>query len=289
MLPRAVLGVLSAIPRFFVHPTMRPDTTRALMQEATDPAHAHLSWPVGAPLRDAHNAHRVNTPLEMEQALRREYNFLEGDIRLEGGLRGIPGLGRFREPIMAHDLPRTDGMTLREWLRIGEASGRGLKLDVKQAATVSGIIREVGRHNIPQERIIFNADVVRGPGGSRFLIHLENLLQDRSCSLDDVKALRAAFPRATIALGTTSGKQPAGTCYTDDQLLQLIEFATQIGGPVIFPLRAELVTPAVVRMLKPHGGVAIWNNPKTYKPRDIDADIQRFRQMGVDSMIDLRQ
>ena len=61
-----------------------------------------------------------------------------------------------------------------------------------------------------------------------------------------------------------------------------------MGGPVTFPLRAEFVTPEVVETLKPHGTVSIWNDPKTFLPEDKALAAKRFREMGVDGMIDLR-
>ena len=55
-----------------------------------------------------------------------------------------------------------------------------------------------------------------------------------------------------------------------------------------FPLRAEFVTPQVVARLKPHGSVSIWNDPRSYVPDDEELETRRFREMGVDGMIDLR-
>ncbi len=70
----------------------------------------------------------------------------------------------------------------------------------------------------------------------------------------------------------------------------MIAIADRVGGPVLFPLRAEFVTPEIVERLSPHGDVSIWNSPRTHRlqPSEVEAETQRFRDMGVTGVIDLR-
>lgn len=222
-------------------------------------------------LSRARNAHRTNTPAELAAALRGPYDFLEGDVFLEHRLRWLPG-----EAVMDHDPQKADGMTLDEWLAVGAASGRGLKLDIKQAAAIPEVIRRVKAHGIPAQRLILNVQL---PGGG--LARLFDPLLKLTPDDRDFQALRAAFPGATIAL---TPQAP----YTPEVLAAAVKQARRLGGPVMFPLRAELITPAVVAALAPAGRIAAWNDPKTYAPRDLAAERRRLQGLGVDGMIDLR-
>ena len=127
---------------------------------------------------------------------------------------------------------------------------------------------------------MFNIDAVTGPGGSGV-----------NASPDEVRRLREAFPDAHIAIGAKTGGTSDGTTYTEAQVSEMIALAEDVGGSVFFPLRAELVTPQIVERLEEHGAVSIWNSPRTYEldgPEAIAADEQRFRDMGVTGVIDLR-
>lgn len=288
--PAGGVGVadLCDVTRFFFHPPVEPSTGRELAQEAADPTRSHLRWRSGAPLSEARNAHNTNTPEEMLEALQGDYNFFEGDVHLEAAMRGLPLVDRWREPIMAHDPNDVHGLTFREWLDLAETCGRGIKIDIKQAAAIPKIVEEVKRRNLPEERLIFNADVIRGPGArARWKLFLGRLVMDKTAEKEDLRFLRREFPRATIAVGAYTGGQPAGTSYTAKQLDQLAEWADELGGPITFPLRAEFITPEVVARLKPHGTVSAWNDPSTYRPDPVQ-ETARLRALGVDGMIDLR-
>lgn len=261
----------------------------ALFEDARHPSQTPHRWRDGAPISMAHNAHYTNTPEELEDGLTADFNFLEGDVWLEGAFRQIPLLDHFREPIMAHGPKDVDGLSLGEWLDVAKESGKGIKIDVKQSAAIPKIIKEVKKRNLPDERLIFNADVAFGPGiekDAKFRIF--DLATDFSTSRKEMRELREAFPQATLGIGLYTKKQPAGTRYTTEQLDDAIDFAGSVGGPVTFPLRAEFVTPQVVARLKPHGSVSIWNDPRSYLPDDEELETRRFREMGVDGMIDLR-
>lgn len=255
----------AARDRLFPHDELSDEERDNLLELASTTA-ADEAGAAELPLNEQHNAHHSNTPEEMREALEGDYQWMEGDIR--------------RDPaIMAHDW-QSDGLSLRDWLAIGKESGRGLKLDIKEGESVDSVIEELQRADIPQDRLILNADVMAGPGGS-----------GRNISPEQLQQLRDAFPEATIAIGAKTGRTPEGTTYTEAQVEEMISLAEQIGGPVMFPLRAELVTPEIVERLSAHGTVAIWNDPSTY-PLSSDADIeaaeQRFRDMGVTGIIDLR-
>ena len=271
--------------KFLAHPAL-PARTR---QQLLDKTPSDPGWHSGDPLSSVRHCHFTNTPEEMADGLTHDYNFIEGDVRLEWGARRLPLLDRWREPIMAHDLGHVDGLTLNEWLDIGKASGLGLKLDVKQAAALPKILHEVKQHQIPDDFLIFNGDVTPGPGGPRPLsLKAANLAMDLTLDREDLQSIRRQFPQALISLGAYTGAQPPDTSYTPEQLHQLSDLADQVGGPISFPLRAEFVTPEVVETLKPHGAVSIWNDPISWSPHDLEAETRRFRAMGVDGMIDLR-
>lgn len=241
-------------------------------------------------MSDVRHCHFTNTPNEMKRGLTNHYNFIEGDVRLEGVVRNLPVLDHWREPIMAHDPANVAGMTLDEWLDVGQASGRGLKLDIKQAAAVPKILERVKAHHIPDDWLMFNGDVTQGPGSpGRVTLGAAQLFAHKTMREDDLKEIRRQFPNAMISIGAYTGVAPTGTTYSPKQVASLNKIADEVGGPISFPLRAEFVTPEVVAQMKPHGMVSIWNDPNTWKPADVDAEIRRFREMGVDGIIDLRQ
>lgn len=255
----------AARDRLFPHDDISDEERTELLDLASATA-ADEADNSALPLNEQNNAHHSNTPEEMREALEGDYQWMEGDIR--------------RSPaIMAHDW-QSDGLSLRDWLAIGKESGRGLKLDIKEGESVDSVIEELKRADIPQDRLILNADVMAGPGGS-----------GRNISPEQLQQLRDAFPEATIAIGAKTGRTPEGTTYTEAQVNEMIRLAEEIGGPIMFPLRAELVTPEIVERLSAHGTVAIWNDPSTYPlngEAEIEAAEQRFRDMGVTGIIDLR-
>lgn len=229
-----------------------------LMAAATDPGKADQIVQ-GDATRDLVNKHRTNTPEEMLEGLKGDYSCLEGDVRIE---RGVFGHGDTKA-IMAHDAWGTDGMTLKDWMTIGAASGRKIKLDFKEGAALGESLALAKELKIPDDRLIFN-------GGLGL----------------DFAAARKAFPGATLAINPP-GDGDKGEPYGEGAVARTIASAKEHGQPVIFPLRSDRVTPEVVAALKPYGEVAVWNAPSKDKPADIPAATKRFRDMGVDGMIDL--
>lgn len=285
----AVVDKLKFAKKFVAHPPVKDEVRRRLHTQATDPSQQPHRWRPGSPLADAHNAHYTNTPDEFERAVTGDYNFLEGDVWLEAAVRNIPGVDHFREPIMAHDPGDVGGLTFKEWATLGQASGKGLKIDIKHSAAVPKVLNTLDELGIDDDYLIFNADMVWGPGIDKDLkLKALDVLTDFSMQVEEMKVIREARPDAVIAVSLFTGAAPPGTSFNDRQVDQAIAIARELGGPITFPLRAEFVTPAVVAKLKPHGKVSIWNDPRTYLPGDFDAARRAFRAMGVDGMIDLR-
>jgi hypothetical protein len=279
-MPGDALHLASGVVDFFDHPKLDAKTYAALKRLASVTPKPNQTWSGDRPLADAKNAHRTNTPAEFQAALKGDYNYFESDIRLEGGLRGLPGLPGLghREAICAHDPNATNGLSLSEWLALGKTSGRGLKLDIKQAAAVPEIIREVKAAGVDESKLLLNGDVGEHDGTAAKLL---NAVQDNNFTVDDYKKLRAAFPKATIAMAPHN--------YDAKALDQAASWAKAVGGKITFPVELSSCTPELIKKLKPYGQISIWNDPKSDPPADIAAETQRLRDMGVDGMIDLRQ
>lgn len=276
---------LDNVKDFYNHPNLSKGQLNELFRLAE--ARPDLAWKGDKSLSLARNAHFTNTPEEMALALRGDHDWLEGDVRLEGGLRSLPAIGD-RKAIMAHNPQDIHGMTLDEWVQVGMRSGRGLKLDIKQATAVEEMLGVLKKHKVPDERLILNVGIGWGPGGLGGIPNeLFSSALDPWVTEGDLKKIRAAHPEAVINLSTLTRPQPPGTHYSDSQISNMIHMARVTGEPVMFPLRAEFVTPDVVEKLKPYGKIAIWNDPASFKPQDVEAEVRRFRQMGVDGVIDL--
>lgn len=275
--------------RFVRHRSASEKTMQELNERATAIDQVEHRWVDGAPISEAKNAHYTNTKDELTAGLSKDYNFLEGDVWLEGALRRLPLVERFREPIMAHYPNDVKGLTVEEWLKVGLASGKGLKLDIKQSAALPETIQEAKDLGVPGSRLIFNADMAFGPGVKKDLkFRLLDATTDFLTQPEEMMEARKAFPDATIGVGLYTQAQSQPTKYSQQQLQQVIQIARELGGPITFPLRAEFVDKRVVETLKPHGTVSIWNHPKSFLPDDFERATREFREMGVDGMIDLR-
>lgn len=283
------LPQLRWLKKFVAHPATSDLKMDDLFRQAGSCEQQPHRWNDGDPLSAARNAHYTNSTSEMKEGLSSDFNFLEGDVWLEGAARQIAILDLVREPIMAHDPDEVNGLSLSEWLDVGKRSGKGLKIDIKQSAAIPKIISLVRDKQIPQERLIFNADVAFGPGIKKDLkFRALDVITDFTSDLEEMKQIRAAFPRATMGIGLYTKTQPKGTYYSREQLSEVSNFAREVGGPITFPLRAEFVDRQVIETLKPYGTISIWNDPKSFAPDDLAAAERKFREMGVDGMIDLR-
>jgi len=264
-------------------------TLMALLHEAQKPEHINKRWSHGVPIK---NAHYTNTKVELLEALQDDYNFLEGDIRM------YEFLGEEGQPeqmsVMWHDPLSNRGLSLSEWLRIGNESGRGLKLDVKEARAVDAVIETVKiamqKFGLHEDRLIFNADVIDGPGayGTRLAATFAGSPVNDWLKIEHLMKFHQAFPLSTISIGSITGRRPLGERYSKRQIQTMIAAAKSMGGNISFPLRAEFVDRKVVEQLIPYGQVAVWNSPSTYTPVSIIEGEQFFRKLGVNGAIDLR-
>lgn len=208
-------------------------------------------WSATRDIADARNAHRTNTARELLAALEGPFDALEGDVRTRDG-------GRI---VMAHG--RDDaGLTLDQWLDLGHRSGRALKLDFKDQASIIPAIERAHGRGIRGTHLVINVDAA-------------------STSAATLARIRELYPTAWVNL---SPRQP----YDASVLTKLAAKARRVGGNVQFPLRWDLVTPEIIRALRSHGRIAIWNDPPR-TPDDLVVERRRLRAMGVDGTIDLRR
>lgn len=214
-------------------------------------------WVPGRSLSNAHNAHSTNTKEQMEHALQGSYNFFEGDVRRE--------INPPHAMEMRHDKGQEDGdnLTLAEWLAIGKASGRGLKLDVKEGDAMEDILADVEAADIPDGRLMFNlgdGDMAEwGP------------------------EIRRRFPDATLALNPPAGDLDGVGV---DRMLEL---ARRIGGPVTFVVRHDLLTDGAIERLQVVGPVSVWNDPGKGGVSDPAQAARDLRERGVQGVVDLRE
>lgn len=213
-------------------------------------ARPELAWPLGRDISLARNAHYTNTRNEFATALRGDFDWVEGDVAMVGGV-----------PVMRHRLGDHADLDLARWVQVVARSGRGAKIDVKDAEALPAVLELARRSGIPQHRLIFN--VTSLPPAS-------------------LLAIRRVFPDAIINLSPV-----ADTDLTPSDIAELQVAARIAGGRIMFPIRIDLLTPAVVAALRPYGRVAIWNTPQLWDPRPDERD--RLRAQGIDGMIDLRE
>lgn len=192
----------------------------------------------------------------MREALEGDNNWLEGDLRVAGD-------GRL---VMSHDADKEDeGLELQEWLAIGGAGARGLKVDVKENEAIPELLDQLEASGIPDGRIMLNV------GAS---------------ALDEqaVRDVRARFPEAWIALNPRAEE---GRGYHDEDLAEITALADAAGGRVAFPIRWDIASDEAVKALKPHGRISIWTSASQGTPDDAAAETASLRERGVDGVIDL--
>jgi glycerophosphoryl diester phosphodiesterase len=238
-------------------PAKHPDdaTTRELSREAARNRDARHEWNPDAPLSDGRNAHHSNTPDEMRDALRGDYNWLEGDLRLDD----------HGHPVMAHDSDAEgDGLHLDQWLEIGRNGGRGMKVDVKEAESIPQLLDALEASGIEDGRLMIN-------------------VQTSQVDDDRIREMRRRFPNAYIAINPASDHND----YSDDNLDEAIHQADVAGGRVAFPLRWDMASDHAIERLRPHGNVSIWTAESHGTPDDTAAEVKDLRERGVDGVIDL--
>ncbi len=261
----SLLGKVAAVERLVVHAfdpatSRRPATTHAAdRMEAPKKRRAPTTWWAGRPLSEGKNAHKTNTREQFSAAMKDGSNWFEGDIRKE--LHGD-------RVEMRHDKgPETgDNLTLKEWLAMGKASGRGLKLDVKDSDQLPEIIKETKAAGIPSGRLMFNL----GDG-----------------ELDTYgKQIRKEFPHAVMAINTRED----GDKMDGAEVKRMIAHAKQLGQPATFVVRYDRLTDDAIKKLHGHGTISVWNDTGRggVSKGDIERVTRSLRRRGVDGMIDIR-
>lgn len=223
-------------------------------------------WLPGRPLSDARNAHRTNTREEFEHALEAGYNFFEGDVSSE--LNPPHGLE------MRHDEMHESGdnLTLAEWLDLGKASGRGLKLDIKDGERTGEVLDAIARAGVPDERLMLNLGF------------------DAMARWGD--EIRQRFPHAILAINPPSklgGQEARDGKLRDLQVAAMVDQAKRFGPPATFVVRYDRLTDQAIGKFKAVGAVSVWNSPSQGGVKDVAALTRKLRVRGVDGVIDLRK
>ena len=213
-------------------------------------------WSIGDDLAEARNMHSTNRASELREALRGDYDWLEVDVRrIE------------RRLVASHDrVPARDAMRMEDWIRIGAATERGLKLDFKERDAIAPTLDLVAAAGVADERLVINVPL-RGA---------------QALTLDQLRRIRRRFPHATINLSLGSG------AYTAAVVTRAVRLGRALGGPVAFPLDLARLNSRIVDAFRAGGRVAIWNDPLRTPVRDLAATRERLRAWGVDGTIDLR-
>lgn len=218
------------------------------------------AWAPGKPLSGAKNAHSTNTHEDMKSALEHGYNFLEGDVREE--------INAPHALEMRHDTSHESGnnLTLAQWLAVGLASGRGLKLDVKEPQHMARVLDAVAASGVPAWRVMFNL----GSG-----------------AMDDWGArIRGRFATSWLAINPPSGDG----ALAGEQVATMIGQARKFGAPATFVVRLEHLTAPALDALRVVGPVSIWNSPNEgRKVKDAKKLAASLRARGVDGVIDIRE
>lgn len=212
-------------------------------------------WPLDGDLAAARNKHVTNRLGELRDELAGAYDWFEVDVRMRAG-----------SPIAAHDAVGSSSLWIEDWLAVGAATERGLKFDFKERTAIRPVLELVERAGVPQQRLIFNIGILGSSGAS----------------LELLREVRRRYPNATINLS------PDVLRYSVGNIRRAVAIARAIGGPIMFPLDASKLNPAIVQAFRAGGKVAVWNNPGSWRPGDIAVVTARLRSWGVDGTIDLR-
>lgn len=261
--------------RAFIKQITLSDKKRKKLEELAE-KNKTRGWPLDGDIANAVNAHYTNTYSELKKELEGDCNWFECDVRPEGPLRKhIPFIKSEPRPVTAHDSFQTNGMLFEDWVRIVAKSGRGIKVDLKDNSSLEAVLAILKKYNIDERRLILNINVSQPGSGPKAEADAR------------IKKIRKAFPGCRIKLS------PGGNCsengeYTMAAADRLIEYAKAAGQPIMYAMRAEWVTPEIVKKLEPYGKVSIWNSTSTFDPTDVAKETERFRSWGVTGMIDLR-
>lgn len=239
---------------------------RGLVDLAERTKNPGTMWWGDRPLSDAKNAHKTNTKEDFERAMKDGANFLEGDLRTE--------INKPHAVEMRHDKAHESGDNLKfdEWLALGKASGRGLKLDVKEPDRMADILAAVEKAKIPEGRLMFNlGDGAMAEWGAE---------------------IRKRFPDAILAInppGRLGGHKNSEGPLQSWQIERMIDLAAKFGPPASFVVRQDLLTNEAIAQLQGKGAISVWNSPSSSGVDDVAGLTLELRERGVDGVIDLRK
>ncbi|MEW6710983.1 MAG: DUF2181 domain-containing protein [Candidatus Riflebacteria bacterium] len=270
---RELFPKLSRLQAFFVQKKLNDSRTTELSNLAFE--RRNFGWHRDDDISNVVNAHYTNTYSELKNALKSDCNWFECDVRLEGPLRSvIPIFGGAPRPVTAHDPFQTNGLLFDDWVKIVASSGRGIKVDLKTDNALDSTLATLKKHGVDGKKLIMNINVT-APGNGPKADEDERL-----------KKIRNDFPDCYIKLSPGSGSSKDGK-YTDESINRLIEYSKSAGKPVLYALRAEWVTPEIVKKLESHGKVSIWNTTWSFNPKDVAKEIEKFRNWGVSGIVDI--
>ena len=221
--------------------------------------------------RELRFAHRVNSRAALSDFLASNANVAEGDTRW-GDYRHAEV--RERAVVMAHPPSRRSDLKLAEWIDGVNDSGRAIKLDFKDPAAIAPALALLeGR--MPGDRVVLNADFVRGPRAPKPKFDRRHLVQ-----------MAEGLPGAVVSIGSTT--RPWSGRFTSEHTDSMLALAAACSGAVTLALRLSIVeaAPGAIEPLIAAGlHITIWNsglsNPVTREQRD------RLRERFPDAWLDL--
>lgn len=265
-----------------VSPKLR-ELVRARLEGRAAEVDSKHPWHNDMPLEDAHNAHKTNTKEEFEEALKGNFQWLEGDIR--------PEIDHPEKLEMRHDKDheKGDNLTFDEWLQQGLKTGRGLKLDLtkidfnKEPERFDQVMEQLEKNHVPGDRLMFNM------------------------SMGDIskygEEIWSKYPDAILAINPPGGDLLSTGKSMTELAQKLRDHTGNADGQVTFILNEGRLAldgdnqprdgqkiRDFVTQLKKEGSVSIWNDPNAeYSKQGTPASREeQLRDWGVDGIVDLR-
>jgi hypothetical protein len=237
-------------------PRLDESEVRALVATETD--RKRDTWRTGMSLERLRNAHLSNTAEQLRIALAGDYNSLEGDVRLEHGV-----------PVMSHDRGGEGALLFADWARIAMATGKHLRIDLKEAAAIDQVSALLHQLGVPDGQVTINLST-----GMPF--------SDADAERSTLERIRGAHPGALIGFNVPDS-------IMGSPIVAAIDAATAIGGQTQVSLAIDQATPTIIGRLRTAGiHVGIWNDPQRDPVDDPASTRRELREMGVDGLVDLR-
>ncbi|XP_046377892.2 protein FAM151A-like [Haliotis rufescens] len=213
---------------FFDIPEVNMERFRAVATTAGSPLHyfglqdaAKVTW-----------AHRVTNLKYMNEAIKGDVMFLEGDVLLEGhdSKHDTP------IPIMAHPPEVHSDLRVKDFLHMASASGKSIKLDFKSLESLEpslSLLAEMHKEGGIKAPVWINADILTGPNTDQKGLNASVFLSK----------INTIFPEVTISIGWTTEWLPTGdnAGYSFPMVQTMNKHAIVLRQPVTFPVRASLV------------------------------------------------